>query len=155
MRVGVFEGDGEAYRILTVTDATGAQITVVGGLLHDVAAGAAVAVYEAAVVDATLVAGYAKEITLTGFTSGKEMQVGQWITFGTGASSHSYTVIATDNSTATESAVLLDRPLASGITATNACYPGPAGGMNLAFTRDAIALVSRPLVTVPSSRGYL
>ena len=149
----VFSGDGEAYRISAVTDATGAQITVVGGLLHDVAAGATVTVYKAAAVDLTCVAGWAKEITIDGLTSGKEMQVGQWITFGTGASSHSYTVIATDNSTAGESSVLLDRPLSAAITDADICYPGPAGGMNLAFTRDAIALVNRPLATIPADTG--
>lgn len=156
----VFEGDGEAYRVSAVTDDSGdADITVVGGLQHAVASGADVTVYMAADVDAaaqsgtTYAAGYAKEIIIDGHASGKNLQAGQWITFGTGGSSHSYSVVWAEATSATSSTVLLDRPLDASLANNSVAFPGPAGSMNLAFTRDAIALVNRPLETVPAGHG--
>lgn len=150
----VFEGEGKPYRVASVADTGGdADITLTEGLRDAVGAGADVTVYLAGAVDTTAAAGYAKEITIDGLTSGKELQLGQGITFGTGANSHSYTVIAVDNSVAGESVVLLDRPLDAAITDADPAFPMPAGGWNLAFHRDAVALVNRPLATVPADTG--
>ena len=151
----VVDGDGEAYEVSAVTAAAGdtTAITVLGGLLHDWAASAVITAYEAADVQGGYAANWSKDIVIDGLTSGKELQIGQWISFGTGASRHSYTVIAADNSTATQSTILLDRPLSAALVDNAVCFPGPAGGMNLAFTRDAIALVNRPLITIPGDTG--
>ena len=152
----VVAGDGEAYEISAATASTNTTaITVYGGLQHAWGAGAVCTAYKTAAVNlsAGYAAGWAKEIALDAFTTAKEMQVGQWLSFGTGTSRHSYTVIATDNSTATESSVLLDRPLATAIVNNQVCFPGPAGGMNLVFVRDALALVTRPLALPQSEFG--
>jgi hypothetical protein len=152
----VVAGDGEAYEVSAATASTNTTaVTIYGGTQHAWAAGAVITAYKTAAVNLTAgyAAGWAKEIALDGFTSGKEMQVGQWISFGTGTSRHSYTVIATDNSTATESSVLLDRPLSAALVNNQVCYPGPAGGVNLVFVRDAMALVTRPLALPQSEFG--
>jgi hypothetical protein len=150
----VVAGDGEAYECSAATASTNTTaVTILGGTQHAWGAGAVITAYKSAAVDTTAAAGYAKEITIDGLTSGKEMQVGQWISFGTGTSRHSYTVIATDNSVAGESAVLLDRRLSAAGTDGDVCFPGPAGGMNLVFVRDAMALVSRPLAQPQSEFG--
>lgn len=150
----VFEGEGKPYRIASKS-LDPVDLTLTTGLRDAVAAGADVTVYKAADVNlaAGYAAGYAKEIAIDGMTAGDELSVGQWITFGTGASSHSYTIIATDNSTPGESSILLDRPLSAALADNDVCFPGPAGGVNLAFTRDAIALVNRPLSLVPADTG--
>lgn len=147
-----FEGEGTPYRISSKANDP-VDLTLTEGLRDAVAASAVVTVYPQGEVDTTAAAGYAKEITIDGFTATQELQLGQGITFGTGASSHSYTIIAIDNSVAGESEVLLDRPLDSAITDGDAAYPMPAGGWNLGFHRDALALVNRPLATVPADTG--
>lgn len=147
-----FEGEGKPYRVSAKANDP-VDLTLTEGLRDAVAASAAVTVYRSGEVDTTAVAGYAKEITVDGLDAGYELQLGQGITFNTGASSHSYTIISVDNSVAGESTVLLDRPLDAGITNGNSCFPHPAGGSNLAFHRDALALVTRPLATVPADTG--
>ena len=153
----VVAGDGEAYEVSAVTASTNTTaITIYGGTKHAWAASAVITAYKTAAVDlsAGYAAGWAKEVELDGFTSGKEMQVGQWISFGTDTSRHSYTVIAIDSSSAAgDSKVLLDRPLSAAIVNNQVCFPGPAGGMNLCFVRDALALVTRPLALPESSFG--
>lgn len=147
----VFEGEGKPYRAATAPN-NPVDFTLTEGLRDPVASGADVTVYKAADVQGAYAAGYAKEVTIDGMTSGKELQRGQSITFGTGASSHSYTIIAVTN-TAGQSVVLLDRPLSASLADNDVCFPGPAGGWNLAFHRDALALVNRPLATVPADTG--
>ena len=147
-------GSAYLHRIASAADNAGdADITLVEGLTADVPAGAAVTVYKAAATNGAQAADYSKEISVDGFAANKGPQVGQILTWGTGVSSHSYTVIAVTKTSTTEYAVLLDRPLDSAIADNDLVYPGPAGSRNIGFTRDAIALVSRPLVLVPSSSG--
>lgn len=149
----VFGGEGKPYRVASSTDDTGATITLTEGLRDAVGASAAVTVYLAGANEATeRLAGYAKEMVITN-GSGNPISLGQSITFGTGASSHTYSVIAAEVVTATTTSVLLDRPLDATVASAAECYPGPAGGHNVAFHRDSIAFVNRPLVTVPSDAG--
>lgn len=150
------EGEGKPYRIASKANDP-VDITIASpGLRDAVAASAAVTVYRQCEVDEAsgYAAGYTKEITLDGFTGDSvRPQLGQGVTFGTGASSHSYTVIAVDNSVTGHSTVLLDRPLDSALTDGDACFPHPAGGWNLAFHRDAVALVNRPLALPQDGMG--
>jgi len=148
----VFGGEGKPYRVASKANDP-VDLTLTEGLAGPVGAAAAVTVYRVGEVNGTKAADYAKEISLDGHDANKGPQLGQWVTFGTGASSHSYSVIAVTETTTTESAVLLDRPLDATITDGDSVFYGPAGGMNLAFTRDAVAMVNRPLVTVPSDTG--
>ncbi len=150
----VIAGSEYAHRIASAVDSTGdTDITLVEGITADVAAGAAVTVIKACDVKGAFAQGWAKEVVLDGFAANTGPQVGQVVTFATGASSHSYTVIAVTETTTTEYAVLLDRPLDAALADNDLCYPGPWGSRSLAFTRDAIALVSRPLATVANQMG--
>ena len=151
----VFEGEGYPHRVASVADTGGdADITLVEGLRVAVGSGADVTVYKAANAEdtgsdvapaAVYPAGWHKRILIEGYTSGKHPQVGQWLTFGTGVSSHTYTITQVDVVSATTSHVTLDRPLDVALTTDQVCFPGPAGSFNLAFTRNAIAMVNRPL----------
>lgn len=150
----VFEGEGYPHRIASVADDTGATITLVEGLVVGIASGADVTVYLAANVEdtgsdvapaAVYPSGWHKRILTEGYSSGKHPQVGQWVTFGTGVSSHTYSITQVDVVSATTSNVTLDRPLDAALTTDQVCFFGPAGSFNLAFTRNAIAMVNRPL----------
>jgi len=105
-------------------------------------------------VPGDLVAGYKKVVKLDNHASGKNPQVGQLVSFGTGASRHTYTIIEIDASTATTTDVLLDRPLDATVANNADCFPGPAGSMNPVMHREAIAFVSRPMRS-KSGRGVL
>ena len=48
---------------------------------------------------------------------------------------------------------LLDRPLDIAVGSGDDAFLGAAGSRNIAFTREAIALVSRPLATVANEMG--
>ncbi len=148
----VFGGEGKPYRVASKASDP-VDFTLTEGLRDPVAAGAAVTVYREGDVNGTKAAGFSKEISLDGHDANKGPQLGQWVTFAEGGSSHSYSVIAVEEISTTESEVLLDRPLDAAITDADAVFYGPAGGFNLAFHRDAVALVVRPLVTVPQDTG--
>ena len=150
----VFEGEGKPYRVASKANDP-VDLTLTEGLRDPVAAGAAVTVYRQGEVDlvAGYAAGYSKYVVVDGHDVSKGPQEGQWVTFGTGASSHTYTVIDVIVNSTTESQVLLDRPLSASLTDGDAVFYGPAGGYNLAFPRDAVALVTCPLATVPADTG--
>jgi hypothetical protein len=82
-------------------------------------------------------------------------QLGQLLAFGTGASRHTYTIIdaEVDPDSANDYLVMLDRPLVSALADNDYAFPGPQGSYNLAFHRNALALVTRPLAMPASSLG--
>jgi hypothetical protein len=117
-------------------------------------AGAALTIYKAATaVDAAYAAGWAKAIPVT-HTSGKPPQVGQLLAFGT-STRHTYTIIEVAVVSATKTQVWLDRPLEVAVAENDKAFPGPTGSINLAFHRDAIALVSRPVAEPPNGTGVM
>lgn len=144
---------GVEYRITVVADNSGdATITLDRAL--EVAVGASDPIYHYPGGETSAhAAGYSKELTIDQYAANKHPQLGQKITFGTGGSSHSYTVIDVTPVTTTSSTVLLDRPLEALVADNQDVFFGPAGGANLAFTRDAIAFVSRPLAPAPADSG--
>lgn len=85
-------------------------------------------------------AGYAKEIVINGFASGKGPKVGQLVTF-TDETSAIYTVIQVTGVTD----ITLDRPLEAALTNGDVVFLGPAGDYNFAFSKNAVALITRPL----------
>lgn len=144
---------GVPYRVTVVADNSGdATITLDRGLEAAVSGSDPITHYSSGQTTAHA-AGYSKELTIDQYAAGKHPQLGQWLTFGTGVNSHTYSVISVEVLTTTSSKVLLDRPLSASVADNDPAFFGPAGGVNLAFTRDAIALVNRPLVTVPSDSG--
>lgn len=125
------------------------------GLRTAVGSGSDVTVYRVGEVNlaAGYAAGWAKYIVVDGHDANKGPQVGQGVTWGTGSSSHTYGIIDVIENSTTESQILLDRPLETAIADGDDTFYAPAGGHNLCFHRDALALVNRPLVTVPSDTG--
>lgn len=104
---------------------------------------------------ANLPVGYSKAIVLDQYTAGSAPQVGQLLAFGsTAGTRHTYTVIESEDAGAT-CTVYLDRPLEKVVSADDAAYPGPLGSMNLAFHRDALALVTRPLALPDTRMGVM
>jgi hypothetical protein len=136
-----------------VADTT--SITLSEALKYAVANDAVVTVYKSCAVKGAYAAGYSEAVVVDGWTALKAPQVGQLIAFGTGASRHVYTVIESWLSAAGEQSLILDRPLAAALADDAIAFPGPAGAMNMAFHRDAIALVTRPLAVPAGAMGVL
>jgi len=99
-------------------------------------------------------AGYSKAVVVDGYVAGKAPQVGQLLAFGTGASRRTYTVIESEDAGATCS-LYLDRPLEVAVANDDKAFPGPYGSMNLAFHRDSLALVTRPLALPDTRMGVM
>lgn len=94
------------------------------------------------------VAGWGKYITIAGFT--KAPQIGQAVTFGLSATGTVYTV-----QDATTTTLLLDRPLTDALANSDAVNVGAPGNFSFGFTKNAIALVIRPLVAPKQGTGAL
>jgi hypothetical protein len=117
-------------------------ITLNEPLKYPVLDNAIVTVYEKCVNEAVQrEPGYQEELTFT-VSSGKHLQVGQVLSFGT-TTRYDYTVINATVVDATHTKVLLDRPLEAVVASAADAFPGPAGAMCPVLDRDAIALVTR------------
>jgi len=114
--------------------------------------GAAIIVYKAQSVKGAYPADYTKGITIDGFT--QPLQIGQIVSFGAGGSRHTYTVIESEAS-GSDRVIWLDRPLETALADNDLAFPGPAGAMNLALHRDALALITRPLALPNQSMGVM
>lgn len=144
-------GDMVPLRVVsTVGGAAPTSITVDRPIQHAVVNTAAITIYTPGSVNNAggYAAGWAKEITIT--PPAVFPVVGQLIGFSTAAAQ--YTVVQA-NSTA--NTILLDRPLDAAINNTDAVCPGPAGDYNIAFHKNALALVVRPLAPPRAGVGAL
>ena len=152
----ILEENGQPTWVTAQTDSTGdnTAATLNEATKYDVSSGGAITAYGTAAANGTFAAGYAKYINIDGFTSGKPPVKGQLLAFGTTTGTrHTYTIIETRPVSATEVQVLLDRPLDSAVANNDGAFPGPAGDFNVAFHRNAFALVSRPLARPDASMG--
>jgi hypothetical protein len=149
-------GNDQPTYITAVTASTNTTaVTLNEATKYATGSSAVITVYKACDVNGTYAAGYSKEIVVDGWTADKAPQVGQLIAFGTGGSRHTYTIIESYLSAAGEQRILLDRQLELSLANNDLAFPGPAGAFNLAFHRDAIALVSRPLARPNSQFGVM
>jgi hypothetical protein len=133
---------GRPYLITaTVGGATPTQLTLDGGLTAAVVDNAVVTVYTPAAVNlvAGYAAGHAKSLVIDGTTAAPRR--GQLISFGTTAPRY-----GTIGDTSTTS-ITLDRPLDAAAADNAVVGLGPAGNYGLAFHRNAMALITRPLAT--------
>lgn len=140
-------GDMTPMRVVsTVGGATPTTIVVDRPNRTAVVNDAVVTVYRPAVTAATTyAAGYAKEIAVT-FSPNTDLNVGQLVSFGIVSPADPtinpvYTIVEV-----TATGITLDRPLDVALLSATNVNGGPIGEYNFAFRRDALALVSRPLV---------
>jgi len=141
---------------LTATSGAGTPVgmTLSAALKYSVANDAVVTVYKACAVQGGYALGYAEAIVLDGWTVAP--QVGQLVAFGTGSARRVYTVIESWlSASTTDQSVILDRPLDVALINDQAAFPGPGGSLNMAFHRDALALVTRPLAVPNNAMGVL
>jgi len=145
-------GDMSPLRVVsTVGGATPTSVTVSSpGNNYAVVDNAVVTVITPGAVN--FAAGYAVDydgyITYDGFTNAPE--AGQLVTFGTDPTSPIYSIVEVTSTT-----MLLDRPLEAALVDNEAINPGPSGEYNFGFTRDALALVIRPLAAPRQGVGAL
>jgi hypothetical protein len=148
-------GDMTPQRIISSTGgATPTEVVFYPGLRYAVVNDAVITRYAPGAVNygSGYAVGYAKEITVNGFTVAP--QVGQFVTFGVSTSSVAatnpvYTIIGVTSTTG----ITLDRPLEVALANADKVNIGPPGNYNLAFHRNAIALVCRPLALPPAGTG--
>jgi len=110
---------------------------------------AVLTVYVKMAVKGDFAAAYSEAIVLDGWTVAP--QIGQLVAFGASANRRTYTIIESWLSASGEQSILLDRPLEVLLADNDDAFPGPAGALNMAFHRDSLALVTRPLA-VPNGR---
>lgn len=148
-------GDMTPQRIISsVGGATPTSVTFWPGLRYDVVDNAVITRYVPGAINnaSGYAVGYAKELTVDTFTVAP--QVGQMVSFGTSTSNSQdtnpyYTIVAVTGTTG----ITLDRPLDVALVDDAAVNIGPAGNYNLAFHRNAIALVVRPLALPREGTG--
>ena len=149
-----FTGEGQLHEIKALTGTT-TGITLNDPYVNAVSANAVGYAYEPAVVGATYAVGYDKGITLNTIAAGKLPVAGQLLAFGTtnGSDRTEYAIIQVDAVSTTSVIVWLDKPLTVAVTAADLAFPGPHGSICFGFTRDALALVNRPLALPSNSLG--
>jgi hypothetical protein len=152
--INVAGNDQPTWATAVTATTTTTAITLNEPLKYATSAGAVLTQYKHANVEATYAANYDEQIEVS-HTSGKPPQIGQLLAFGTGGSRHTYTIIEVDTVSATNTKVMLDRPLDISVNLNDSAYPGPAGSMNWAMHRECVALVSRPLAVPANAMGVL
>jgi len=151
-------GDYYPHRISAHTETLGntTSITLDTPLINAVLNAAAVTTYQSGATvtngpySGTTTPTWSKEITVTGLSVAP--QVGQIVTFGTSLTDPIYTIVDVDGT----AGFTLDRPLEKSDVANSAVvHLGPAGNYNMAFHRNALALVVRPLAQPMPGTGAL
>lgn len=147
----VLEGDDQPQTVVAAvdngTDTT--SITLAGATKYSVASGAAVVAYGSVQAATAYANGYSKALTVSG-----SVYEGQMVAVGVGANRRVYSVIEVcPSATAGSYDILLDRPLEAAMAAGDSLFMGSDGCFNMAFHRDAIAFVNRPLYMPPAAAG--
>ncbi len=147
-----------------ITDVTSGVITIAPGLKRAVVNGAAVTIVAPGAVNKVggyngttanpKVIGWAKEILVDGFANNAP-QLGQLVSFGTQTEHYAIIDLTIYDAAAGTFGFTLDRPLATAITNDMAVNLGPAGKYNLAFLRNALTAVVRPLAAPRAGTGAL
>jgi hypothetical protein len=149
------DGDDTPQQVVsTVGGGTPTTIVMTPGLRNAVLNDAVVRVFPKGTLsatytyDATTHLGYAKEITVSGFTVAP--QVGQLVSFGSDTSIF-YGIIEVNGLVG----ITLDRPLEATISSGATVNLGPSGSYSLATHPTAIALVTRPMAQPRRGTGAL
>jgi len=140
--------------LTTTADPDTHGITANEATKYATADGAVVTYYPAWTMKAEVkAAGSVDELNVaSGYTN--PPQVGQLVAFGdTTSTRKTYTIIEVEEDDSSGYNIWLDRPLDAEVGSGASAFPGPAGAYNLAFHRESLALVTRPVAIPPSSRG--
>lgn len=141
--------NGRPHRVVsTVGGATPTTINVTPGLTENISDNDVVVVFGQGAVNGAQAVKYDKYITFDTFTN--PPQIGQAVSFGTDSTSAEYVVTDVTGLT-----MQLDRPLEVALADNAAINIGPSGPMNFAFNRNAIGLITRPLVPPRSGSGAI
>lgn len=146
-------GDDTPQQIVSsVGGVTPTQLTITPGLVNAVAANAVITIYTPGNVNQSVsptgyAAGWSKAISIKNFTVAP--QKGQIVSFAAGGAK--YTVIGKPTTTS----ILLDRPLDATINDNDPVCIGPAGSYNLAFHKNSMSLVVRPLALPRQGAGAI
>jgi len=147
-------GDMTPHKITAHTGTPATSITFSPGLTTAVVDNAAVTYYTPGAIDnvADYAAGYTKELVVDGFSVAPKK--GQLVDFGaavapTLANTHGILTGATTTS------ILLDRATSAALVDNSLVGVGPAGNYGMAFNREAISLVTRPLALPPTGVGAM
>ncbi len=150
-------GDDKPHRITARTLDTGStvEITITPGLFNAVADNAIVNVWRPFYVNqasatAQQASGYdfqsGEDMVIDGWTNGP--MLGQGVTVGNTADVYTVTGVDLDNNKIT-----LNRPLDVGVLNDVGIFPLPRGNYNMAFIRDALTFVNRPLMPPDAGTG--
>ncbi len=150
-------GDDQPKWITAATVSTHTtSITVNEPLKYAVIGGAVLTLYTEWTMKAEVYAvGHVDKLNVaSGYTN--TPQVGQLVSFGASAGTrHTYTIIEAEANASSGWDIMLDRPLEKQVGSADYAFPGPAGSFNLAFHREAMALVTRPLAVPAGALGVL
>lgn len=139
-------GDDTPQRLISsVGGATPTSLTFWPGLTKAVVDNAVITIVTPTTVSATYDANYHLPLTVASST----IKVGQLLSFGTSTNTQIYS--ATSGSTNTS--VILNRVLDTGVTASDVMGKGPSGSYGLGFTKNAIGLINRPLAAPKQGTG--
>lgn len=141
------EGDLKPYKVtaistddLTINRPLRTAVAAAASNINRITVGAAKGAYAA---------GYSKGIVVDG--TGVP-HVGQLISFGAGTAEYCIIDVTAGSS---EWTILLDRPLEADVADNAVAGYGSTGEFNFAFTKNAVALVSRPLALPKQGAGAL
>ena len=142
-------GDMTPQMITSATGTPSTSITFAPGLKSSALNNAVITVYPYGQVDLTAgyAAGWVKDLTVNTFTDAP--LPGQMLSYGITSGRDVYGLI----NTPTITNIALDRETQTTMANGSQLAVGPAGDYSLGFHRNAIALVTRPLITVPSNYG--
>ena len=149
-------GDYSPLKVIAIATNT---ITVNRPISRPVTSGAAITKFTQGAVDqgSAIAAGDAYAGVANGYPAGwldyievdgsGTAAVGQLVSFGT-TDLHEYVIVEIEGD-----GILLDRPLATTMADNAVVNYGPDGDYNFAFRRNALALVSRPLIIPPDANA--
>ena len=157
-------GDAQPHRIVSYTTAVGTGTMVLDTPLRNAVTAAAViseytslALIAQAVAPAGYAAGYSGEIVVDTSAPEGTLKIGQGISFSTAASAAvqdpRYTITGLSHAGGFIVGITLNRPLDVALVDNGVVNPIPPANYNLAFMRDAMTFVNRPLQPADAGSG--
>jgi len=148
--------DLQPHRVTAYSDlgATG-NMTITPALNNAVATGAVISIYTSGLVNhpsaGTYAYQYSGKIGTDGGTAENTLKVGQGICFA--SDTYRYTIMGVEINAGNVINITLNRPLDAAVANNCPLNPIPPANYNLAFQKDAITFVNRPLKPAEAGTG--